>query len=166
MMLKDYVDWKLTHQKKKKSRNLFDKDNYVIQNSNYANTFKATDTGFSYTVTSNAPSGAYPNVCLTIGSASDFKGKTITFSATSYYTNATKLSVRKGASLAQQGKGFAQSGDLYYSQITIPDKEYTNEVLVIMLYAPMGAAGGTVITYDNIMVNEGSEILPYEPYRK
>ena len=166
MMLKDYVDWKLTHQKKKKSRNLFDKDNLDVSNYNFCNSAKSTDSGVSFKTNSNVQTNNYVICGLSLGNAVDFRGKTITLSSPDMYgTTATKLAVRKGISNVQNGSNWTKSGDVYYSQITVEDKEYTGEILCILLYA-YGQQPDTVITYNNIMVNEGSEILPYEPYRK
>lgn len=164
--LKDYVDWKLTHPQGYKSRNLFDKDNLIIQNSYYTRDAKSTETGVEFYTASNSTTTTYAQMVFIVGNASNFKGKTITFSTPSYGgTVATKISVMKSTTSIQNGSNSAKSGDVYYSKITVEDKEYTDEKLCIMLYA-YGKVASELVAYDEIMVNEGSEILPYEPYGK
>ena len=170
--LKDYVEWKLTHSKGYMSRNLFDNTNLKVQERAFATNVTPTKTGVSYTIASNAPSNAYPRVDLVIGPASKYAGKTITMTVSNMFSRATKLSVRKlaSSSSAQNGSELKQSGDLFYATITIEDKDYTTENLCIMLYCYMGSSynhqAGDIITHNNIMVYEGSDILPYEPYGK
>lgn len=167
LTLKDYVNWGLTHTKKKpKSRNLFNKDNIVVQYFNLVTNIQPTETGVSfYTVDDYGPS-KYGQYWLSIGNASDFRGKTLTFSSPSYGgTVATKISIVNGRTATQNGSNFAKSGDVYFSRITIPDEEFTTEKVCIMLYV-YGKSANELIEYNEIMVNEGSEILPYESYNK
>ena len=164
--LRDYVDWKLTHQQGYMSRNLFDKNNLIIQNSYYTRDAKSTETGVSFYTTSNVAATTYAQITIVVGNASDYRGKTITFSTPSYGgTSGTKMSVLKAKTQIQNGSNSKKSGDLYYSAITVEDKEYTDEKLCIVLYA-YGKGADQLVSYEKIMVNEGDEILPYEPYGK
>ena len=168
LTLKDYVNWGLTHCKKKsvKSRNLFDKNNLIVQYRYLAESVKSTETGVAFSTTDDCVSTTYAQCWLVVGNASDFRGKTLTFSTPSYVgTVATKISVVNGRTAIQKGNDFIKSGDVYYSQITVEDKEYTAEKVCIVLYA-YGKNANELVEYKEIMVNEGSEALPYEPYVK
>ena len=168
--LKDYVEWKLTHTKGRMSRNIFDNTNLIVQEKSFATNVTPSETGVSYTIASNAPSSAYPRVDLVIGPASKYAGKTITMTLSNMFSKATKLAVRKLGASVQNGSELKQLGDLFYSTITIEDKDYTTENLCIMLYCYMGSSynhqAGDIITHNDIMVYEGSDILSYEPYGK
>lgn len=168
LTLKDYVNWGIAHcgSKHKKSLNLFDKDNFVVQYRYLTENEKSTKTGVSFYTSETYVSTTYAQCCLVIGNASEFRGKTITFSTPTYGgTVATKISVMKGRSVIQNGSNCVKSGDVYFSQITVADQEYTTENVCIMLYV-YGKNANELIEYEKIMVNEGSEILPYEPYVK
>ena len=62
--LKDYVNWKLAHPQGYKSRNLFDKDNFVLRGSNATESFTPTNTGLSYKIKANATPTAIPSGML------------------------------------------------------------------------------------------------------
>ena len=167
--LKDYVEWKLTHSQKKPepvaSRNLFNKNNLVIQNNYYTVNPQSTESGVSFYTASNATPTIYVQIAIVVGNAADFNGKTITFSTPSFWgTSGTKLAIMKSNVAIQNGSNITKVASVYCSKITVENKEYTDEKLCIILYAyKMGA--NELVTYDEIMVNEGSEILPYEPYK-
>ena len=168
--LRSYVEWKLTHSQKKPepvaSRNLFDKGNIMVQNAYYTVNPSSTESGVAFYTSNNCTTTTYAQIALIIGNASDFKGKTITFSTPSYGgTVATKINVMKANAGIQNGSNSTKVGNVYCSRITVENKEYTDEKLCIILYA-YGKGASELVTYDEIMVNEGSEILPYEPYRK
>lgn len=164
--LRDYVDWKLTHPQGYMSRNLFDKDNLIIQNSYRTRDAKSTETGVSFYTTSDVVATTYAQIAIVVGNASDYRGKTITFSTPSYGgTSGTRIAVFKKTASIQNGSNSKKTGDLYYSVITVEDKEYTDEKLCIVLYA-YGKGADEFVTYEKIMVNEGDEILQYEPYGK
>lgn len=164
--LRDYVDWKLTHPQGHMSRNLFDKDNVNVNNRYCTMNNTPTDTGVQFYTDSQCTPTTYAQMNFRIGSASDFKGKTLILTIPKINgTKATKISVMNGISSVQDGSNCAKSGDLYYSKITVDDKEYTTEKICIMLYV-YGKQPNELIIFDEIMVHEGTEPLPYEPYGK
>lgn len=168
-LFKQYILWKLAHCKKNPeaiSLNLFNKDNLITHRLYQSTNVQSTETGVSFNTSATCTTTTYAQCVLTIGNAADFKGKTLVFSSPSYGgTSATKISVMKSTTAVQNGSNWTKSGDVYYSQITVEDKEYTDEKICIMLYA-YGKGANELILYDEIMLNEGSEVLPYEPYKK
>ena len=169
-LFKQYILWKLAHCNTKKpeaaSLNLFDKGNLITHRTYHTTNVQSTETGVSFQTSESCATTTYAQCVLTIGNAADFKGKTLVFSSPSYGgTSATKISVMKSLTAVQNGSNWSKVGDVYYSQITVEDKEYTDEKICIMLYA-YGKGANELILYDEIMVNEGGEVLPYEPYKK
>lgn len=150
------------------SRNLFDNSNIrrVSCWKLKPNTLSSTSTGVTIMAEDDITPTDFPSVALSLGLASDFAGKTITFSSPSISGSVdTKLRVNRGVSSVQNGTNWTQKGDIYYSTITVEDKEYTTETLCIVLYG-RGLNPGDSMTFENIMVNEGSEPLPYEQHNK
>lgn len=164
--LRDYVDWKLTHPQGYMSRNLFDKDNVVAVSRYLAKTPTPTENGIAFVTEDACSVTEYPQMSISVCSVSKFRGKTVTLSSPSFAgTAATKIVVLKNTSRIQFGTDWKKWGDVYYSTITVEDREYTDETLGVALYA-YGKGAGELVTYEKIMLNEGAEPLPYEPYGK
>ena len=148
------------------TKNLFDKDNILVVKTANAKNAVPTNTGVKATITSD-----WGYVFVKIGLASDYAGKTLCFSwkPDSYNpTGSTRLVVVDSSSkiLATSSEEPRLEDGTKYSIMTI-DGEYTTEILYARLYfANIDITKYDTIEFQNIMVCESSEYVPYEPYHK
>ena len=148
-----------------KSGNLFNKDKLVLTGYSYvtANSWKATETGVQFTLRDQNTNGY---ISLNIGLAKDYKGKTLVFSSPDYYNvNTTLIAVKSadGKSIIHRENLWTKYENGYYSKITVPNDNYTDEIISIQLYCAKMEEGST-ITYSNIMVAIAQTPCLYEPY--
>ncbi len=172
--LKDYVDWKLTHPQGYMSRNIYHADIVfcVPQGWNLDRDSRVvTDSSIAAYATKDASLGNLH--CYLTGDTTQYAGKTLsmTFTAESdlVYTSANKLYLRmpyqsSNTVLAESSAPSAWDGG-YFASITIPEDFDETALFDIVLYGRNFSAGDE-IKIDNIMVYEGTEPLPYEPYGK
>lgn len=172
-LFKTYVLWKMTHSQKSPepvaSRNLFHKDIVFFKNAGWyldRDTAIVTDKSITAYGTATANNGALN--CY-LGEAAEFAGKTIsmTFTPMTEFTSSgvTALIVAsKSWTTIVSGTTVAWNGG-YHSCITIPEEPEEDSRLAIRLYG-RNLTLGAEVKIDNIMVYEGTEPLPYEPYIK
>jgi hypothetical protein len=155
-----------------KSVNLFDKDNFVViaQWNAPQSKVSSTDTGISFVANANVG-----HVHLKLGLASDYAGKTLALTSTSYYSPSTRLVIRNtsGGAVKSSSTIVNNGNGLYSTILTIEADTYTDEELCFRLYFQEGYAAdgaiieaGSVLEYKNIMVAESDTPVEYEPYGK
>lgn len=167
--LRDYVNWKLTHPQGYMSRNIFHKDIVSLKTAGWyldRSTAIVTDKSITAYGTATANNGLLN--CY-LGELSELAGKTIsmTFTPMTEFTNTSTTALvvtNKSFVNIASGKNVAWDGG-YHSCITIPEEPEEGSLFAIRLYGQKLTEGAEV-KIDNIMIYEGSEPLPYEPYGK
>lgn len=144
-----------------RGNNLFDKDNYVVCSKWNTVNIVSTETGLSW-IHNGASSHNSGFLRIRIGLASDYAGKTLTLSWSGHTNRYTQIVVydsvnNKVTAISNQ---YIKEDGYYYTTATIGEG-YTTEYLAIRLYC---SHLDTSINYDNIMLCESSEYVPYEPY--
>lgn len=171
-LFKKYVLWKMTHNQKKPepvaSRNLFHKDMVFFLNRGLnidRDTAIVTDKSIAAYGDATSVSGS---LSAYLGNAADFAGKTLSMTFTPMTEFVSPLStaltvINKSWSTIVSGTTVALNGG-YHSCITIPEEPEEGSRLAIRLYG-RNLTPGAEVKIDNIMVYEGTEPLPYEPYK-
>lgn len=167
--LRDYVDWKLTHPQGYMSRNIFYKDIVYFKNAGWnldRDTSIVTDKSFTAYGDKDSQFGS---LALYLGDASDFAGKTLSMTFTPEtdftYPNNCILSVFNNSWSSIVSVTSAEWEGGYHCCITVPAEPEKGTRLGIRIYG-RNLTQGAEVKIDNIMIYEGTEPLPYEPYGK
>lgn len=174
MTLKDYVDWKLAHPQGYMSRNIYRADIVycIAAGWNLSRDGRVvTDSSITTYATTDAAMG---NLVIYLDlDIKQYAGKTLsmTFTAETEFAYAVptrmfiKTPYQSGNTLLVEGTQSTTWDGGYFNSIAIPEDIDATAVLQITIYG-RNFTTGDEIKYDNIMIYEGTEPLPYEPYTK
>lgn len=148
------------------TKNLFDKDNLVVNRTWNVSNYSSTDTGVMITIRDK---GGFCN--LDIGLAKDYVGKALCFSwkPDDYNTStSTRIIIADSSNsvVAESSAIVILEDGTRYTTLTV-NGEYTTEILRLRLYfSNIDTSVYNTLKFENIMLCESSEYVPYEPYQK
>ena len=151
------------------TKNLFDKDNLVVNRKFNVSKYTSTDTGVDVTPVS---AGVINGFCMCdVGLAKDYVGKTLCFSwkPDDFNTStSTKIIIADSSNsvVAESSANVILEDGTRYTTLTV-NGEYTTEILRLRLYfSNIDTSVYNTLKFENIMLCESSEYVPYEPYQK